>query len=162
MFGNVQLLPTTSRHPSYSGKMQLPMWQRWFCSVDSPCITERIHWSHPFAQSRKLSEWLLWIFGVCSFFICNVTLLYPPSLSRCSARAGNRLGQYIANLSICYQDMTCYDSLLLRKWRSACSILGQNIDISFGPNGAPLWARWWSTLRAASCSDFGFIWCRAT
>ena len=38
-------------------------------------------------------------------------------------------------------DMTCSDELHLKKSRSACSVLGQNIDISFGPNGAPLGAR---------------------
>ena len=34
--------------------------------------------------------------------------------------------------------MTCFDSLYLKKSRSAYSVLEQNIDISFGPNGAPL------------------------
>ena len=72
------------------------------------------------------------------------------SLSGCSAFAGNR--QYIAGLSIHSRDMTCFDGLYLKKSRPACSILGQNIDISFGPNGAPLGARWWSTLRTASRS----------
>ena len=75
---------------------------------------------------------------------------FRPSLSVCSSLAGNR--QYITGLSIYYRDMTCFDGLYLKKSRSACSVLGQNIDISFGPNGAPLGARWWSTLRAASRS----------
>ena len=75
---------------------------------------------------------------------------FRPSLSVCSSLAGNR--QYITGLSIYYRDMTCFDGLYLKKSRSACSFLGQNIDISFGPNGAPLGARWWSTLRAASRS----------
>ena len=30
-----------------------------------------------------------------------------------------------------------FDGLYLRKSRFACSVLGQNIDISFVPNGAP-------------------------
>ena len=34
--------------------------------------------------------------------------------------------------------MTGFDGLDLKKSRSACSVLRQNIDISFGPNGAPL------------------------
>ena len=75
---------------------------------------------------------------------------FHPSLCGCSALAGNR--QYITGLSIYYRDMTCFDGLYLKKSCSACSILGHNIYISFGPNGAPLNARWWSTLRAASRS----------
>ena len=27
------------------GKMELPIWQRWFCCVGSSCITEAMHWS---------------------------------------------------------------------------------------------------------------------
>ena len=57
---------------------------------------------------------------------------------------------YITSLSIYYRDMTCFDGLYLKKSRSPCSVLGQNIDISFGPNGAPPGALWWSSLRAAS------------
>ena len=34
--------------------------------------------------------------------------------------------------------MTCFDGLYLKKLCSACSVLGQNIDVSFGPNKAPL------------------------
>ena len=48
--------------------------------------------------------------------------------------------------------MPCFDGLYLKKSRSACSVLEQNINISFGPNGALLGARWWSSLRAASRS----------
>ena len=70
------------------------------------------------------------------------------SLSGCSAFAGNR--QYIAGLSIHSRDMTCFDGLYLKKSRPACSILGQNIDISFGPNGALHGARRWSTLRSTT------------
>ena len=75
---------------------------------------------------------------------------FHPSLCGCSALAGNR--QYITGLSIYYRDMPCFDGLYLKKSRSACSILRQNIDISFGPNGALHGARRWSTLRAASRS----------
>ena len=60
---------------------------------------------------------------------------FRPSLSACSSLAGNR--QYITSLSIYYRDMTCFDGLYLKKSRSACSVLWQNIDDSFGPN----WAR---------------------
>ena len=56
------------------------------------------------------------------------------SLCGCSALAGNQ--QYIACLSIHYWDMTCFDGLNLKKSCAACSILRQNIDVSFGPNGA--------------------------
>ena len=71
---------------------------------------------------------------------------FHPSLRGCSALAGNR--QYITCLSIYYRDITCFDGLYLKKSRSPCSDLGG--DISFGPNGAPLGARWWST-RIISC-----------
>ena len=43
--------------------------------------------------------------------------------------------------SIYYRYMTCFDGLYLKKWRSDCRVLGQNIDHSFGPNGAPLGVR---------------------
>ena len=48
--------------------------------------------------------------------------------------------------------MTSFDGLYLKKLQSACSVLGQNIDVSFEPNGELLDALWWSTLRAASRS----------
>ena len=35
-----------------------------------------------------------------------------------------------------YRDTTCFDGLHLKKSRSACSVLGQNVDLSFGTNGA--------------------------
>ena len=72
---------------------------------------------------------------------------FRPSLSFCSSLAGNR--QHITGLSIYYRYMTCFDGLYLKKSRSACRVLGQNIDDKFGPNGTRLGARWWSTLRAA-------------
>ena len=41
-----------------------------------------------------------------------------------------------------YRDLVCFDGLYLKKIaRSACSILGENIDNSFGPNGASLGGR---------------------
>ena len=39
--------------------------------------------------------------------------------------------------------MTCFGGLNLKKSQPACSIQRHYIDISFGPNGAPLSARWW-------------------
>ena len=52
---------------SDSEKMELPIWQRWFCSVSSPCpcIAEELHWIHP---SHRVEKWLFWLFGVCAFF----------------------------------------------------------------------------------------------
>ena len=41
---------------------------------------------------------------------------------------------------IMYRDMICFDGLYPKKSRSACSVLGKNIDVSFGPNGAWLGA----------------------
>ena len=54
--------------------------------------------------------------------------------------------------------ISCFDGLYLKKLRSACSILGQNINNSFGP------ARWavidhFCTQHSALIS---FVWCRAT
>ena len=69
-----------------------------------------------------------------------VTLLQTDSISS------------VSSLSTYFRDMTCFDGFYLKKSRSTCSVLEQNIDISFGPNGAPLGSRWWSTLRAASRS----------
>ena len=41
-----------------------------------------------------------------------------------------------------YRDLVCFDDLYLKKIaRSAYSFLGQNINNSFGPNGASLGAR---------------------
>ena len=50
----------------------------------------------------------------------------------------------MAGLSIYYRDMTCFDGLYLKKSRSACSVLGQNINISFA-------------LRAASRAVFHYM-----
>ena len=52
--------------------------------------------------------------------------------------------------------MSYFDGLYLKKSRSACSCLGQNINLFFGPNWAQLGAPWWSTLRAASRSYWLF------
>ena len=76
---------------------------------------------------------------------------FQLSLSCCNARDANR--QYITGLLIYYWDMTCSNELHLKKSRSVRRVLGPNIDVSFGPNGAPLGALWWSTLRAASRSS---------
>ena len=43
--------------------------------------------------------------------------------------------------SVSRYDLFCFDDSCLRKSRSPCSILGQNIDISFGPNAATLGTR---------------------
>ena len=51
--------------------MELPIWQRWFCSVGSPCIAEAIHWSQP---SHKVEKLLFWKSGVSTFFLCKVIL----------------------------------------------------------------------------------------
>ena len=48
---------------SDSGKMQWPIWQKWFCSVGCP---EAIHWSHP---SYSVERCLSWKFGVRTFFM---------------------------------------------------------------------------------------------
>ena len=84
--------------------MELPIWQRWFCSVGSPCIAEAIHWSQP---SDRIEKWLkIWSW-------CRLDLQkYHPSLICCSARAAYR--QYITGLSIYYRDMTCFDGLYLK------------------------------------------------
>ena len=53
-----------------SGKMELPILQRWFCSVRSPCVTEAMHWSH---RSHRAAEFL-WNFGVSTCSICKFIL----------------------------------------------------------------------------------------
>ena len=59
---------------------------------------------------------------------------FHQSLSCCISLPGN--WQYITCLSIYYRVMTCFDGLYLKKLWSACSVLEQNINASFGPNGA--------------------------
>ena len=54
-----------------SERMEMPIWQRWFCSVGSPCIAEAIHWSQP---SHKVEKLLSWKFGVSAFCFCKVIL----------------------------------------------------------------------------------------
>ena len=54
-----------------SERMEMPIWQRWFCSVGSPCIAEAIHWSQ---HSHKVEKFLPWIFGVRAFWFCKVIL----------------------------------------------------------------------------------------
>ena len=51
-----------------SERMELPIWQRWFCSVASPCIAEAIHWSQP---SNKVEKLLFWKFGVSAICLCK-------------------------------------------------------------------------------------------
>ena len=85
-----------------------------------------------------------------SAVLANISWNFHWSLCGCSALARNR--QYITGLSIYYRDVPCFDGLYLKKSRFSCSVLGPNIDILFGPNGALHGARRWSTLRAASRS----------
>ena len=54
-----------------SERIELPIWQRWLCSVASPCIAEAIHWSQP---SHKVEKLLFWKSGVSTFFLCKVIL----------------------------------------------------------------------------------------
>ena len=55
-----------------SERMALPIWQRWFCTVGSPCIAEAIHWSLPYHKVEKL---LFWKFGFSAFCLCKVILI---------------------------------------------------------------------------------------
>ena len=112
-----------------------------------------MHWSHP---SYRAETELLWNFGVStSRQYLQSCLKFHQSLSGCSALAENR--QCITDLSIFCRDMSYFDGLYLKKSRSACSCLGQNIYFFFGPDGAQLGAPWWSTLRAASRSSWHLI-----
>ena len=52
-------------------RMELPIRQRWFCSVGSPCIAEAIHLSQP---SHTVEKWLFCKFGVSAFCLCKVIL----------------------------------------------------------------------------------------
>ena len=54
-----------------SERIEFLIWQRWFCSVGSPCIAEAIHWSQPLHKVEKL---LSWKFGVSVFCFCKVIL----------------------------------------------------------------------------------------
>ena len=138
-FGRVQL-NWSNFNVSDFGKMQWPILQMLFFSVRSQCFTEAMHWHHPsHIAETELLESVPAIFSQLSWN-------FRQSLSGCRALAGNR--QYITGLSIYYRDMIWFDGLYLKKSRSACSILGQNIDISFGPNGEPHGARWWTFLRS--------------
>ena len=81
------------------------------------------------------------------------------SLSGCSALAGNR--QYITVLLIYYPDMPCFDGLHLKKSCSACSVLGQSIDVSFGQT-EHCSARGNGPLCAPHRALISFIWFRTT
>ena len=74
------------------------------------------------------------ILAAVSAVLAKISWNFHLSLCGCSALAGNR--QYITLLSIYYRDMPCFDGLYLKKLRSACSVLRQNIDFLFGPNRA--------------------------
>ena len=71
-----------------SERMELPIWQRWFCSVGSPCITEATNWSQPLHTVEKL---LFWKFG------------------------GSWLGRKIAILKIWSWRQVCDDKTLLAR-----------------------------------------------
>ena len=92
---------------SDSGKMEVLIWPRWFCSVGSSCIIETVYWSHPW---HRVVKWIFWKFEVCAFMICKVILKFSPSLRCSSDSAGNE--QYITGLLIYYLEMNCYDDSL--------------------------------------------------
>ena len=135
-----------------SERMELLISQRWFCSVASPCITEAIHWSQPSHKEEKL---LFWKFGVSAFCLCKVIL-------KTSSVANRKRLQCLCCQPTIYcrfvDILSRYDLFwwLIPEKIAFCffCFLGQNIDISFGPNGAQLSARWWFTLRAASRSYY--------
>ena len=62
-------------------RMELPIWQRWFCIVGSPCIAEAINWSQPLHTVEKL---LFWKFGVSvlKFCLCKVILRISSVIKR--------------------------------------------------------------------------------
>ena len=91
----------------------------------------------------------------CFKYLCRVSSLRPSGIWRHS---------WILN----FRSLSCAESarvsriFKVRKGSHSTahmfcpSVLGQNIDTLFGPNGALLGALWWSTLRSASRS-FSFI-----
>ena len=118
-------------HFSYSGKMQWQIWQMWICSVSSTCISvhyEAVHRSYSSQRAENGYSENLEFAATLRLLYCKFTLKFHPSLSGCSTR-------------------------LLKKLRSACSILGRKFwddnRILFQPNGVPLGARRWLILCTA-------------
>ena len=119
--------------------------QRLFCSVKSPCVTEAMNWSYP---SHSAETKLLWNFGVSTWYYLQYLQSYLEIFFCHSAAAVPLLES--ENISHVCQYISRY---ALFQWLvpekiafslgRACSVLGQNIDISFGPNGpaAPLGVR---------------------
>ena len=120
------------------------MAQMRFFSVRSPCITGAMHWSHPLHRAEtellwNLSQYLHYMQSYLEIFICHLA-------AAVSFLETDNIIQYITGMLIYYRDITYFDRLYLKKMHSACSILGQNIDISFGPNRALLGTLRWSTV----------------
>ena len=110
-----------------SERMELQILQRWFCSVASPCIAEAIHWNQPWHKVEKL---LIWKFGVSAFCLCKV-ILKTSSVTKLLQCLCCQLTIYHWFVDILLRyDLFWWLVLVPKKSRSACSFLGQNIDIS--------------------------------
>ena len=118
----------------------------WVC--EKPLHHWTIQWSHPLHRAEIE---FLWKIGVSTCSIGKDILIFSSVtlLLQCPCWKPTIYHRFvdISSRYALFWWLVC--RLYLKKSRSACSVLGQNIDISFGPNGAPLCARWCSTLRAA-------------
>ena len=102
-----------------SERMELPIRQRWFCSVGRPCIAEASQPSH------TVEKLLFWKFGVSAFCLCKV-ILETSSVTKqlqflcCQQTIYHRFVDILPT-------RTWFDGLYPKESRSACSVLGQNI-----------------------------------
>ena len=129
--------------------MLWPILQIWFFGVRSPCFTELMPWSHSSRRAETVlqcycrknrSQYLQYLQSNLEIFIRHLAA---------AVLARNR--QYITGLSIHYWDKSHFWWLVPVKLRECCLQHSRTKLVyrySFGPNGAPLGARWWSTLRS--------------
>ena len=138
-FGWVELNFWSNFNFSDFGKMP------WQIQCESTCVTEVMQPSFALSWNRVTvkiwSQYLHYLQNYLETFVCHLAAAVPVLETD--------------NISpVCPYIGGIWSILMACTWKnhSACSVLGQKINFSFGPNGAPFGARWWTFLRATSCS----------
>ena len=141
-----------------SERMELLIWQRWFCHVNSLCIAEAIHWSQP-SHSRTID--ILKIWSQCLLFVLETSSVTKRLQCLCCQPT---IYHRFVDILMRIRDMTCFDCLYLKKSRSACSVLGIWVRLLMFYLGQTkhLSARGGGALCAPHRADISFIWSRAT
>ena len=133
-------------------RMELPIWQRWFCIVGSPCIAEAINWSQPLHTVEKLLFWkFLFVQSYLENFLCHQAAAVPVLPTD--------------NISpVCRYITKIWPILMACTWKNLVLLAVFLVKISIFHLGQMehRWARCDGPLWAQHHALISFIWCCTT